>query len=409
MTVAATSAKSADGALARRNALLLAAGQAIIGAAAPVSVSLGALAGSKLLGPDKSLATAPVTGFTVGVAIGAVMAAWLMRLVGRRYGFMLGALLPALGGGLAATALFTGSFWLFALALLVVGFGNAFVQQYRFAAADAAPAAFKPQAISLVLVGGVFAGVIGPQTAIYTQDLAAVHFAGAFLALIPLAAIGIVVLSFLRIREHSVLVDHETEEAARPLGEIVIRFRFVTGLVCAVGSYALMTFMMISAPLAMVGHGYSSDMATLGIQWHVLAMYAPSFFTGRLIGRFGRERVMASGLVILGFCAMVAHFGVELWNFWLALVLLGLGWNFGFIGATSMVTTCYRSSEKNKVEGFHDAILFGCVAVSSLLSGQVLNAYGWNTLSLVFWPILLVCLALLAFNGIREQRGLAAS
>ena len=408
MTIA--TAWPVDRALARKNAILLAAGQAIVGSAAPISISMGGLAGSYLLGADKSLATAPVTGFTVGVAVGAVIAASLMRLVGRRYGFMFGALLPAVGGILAAIALFAGSFWLFTLALLVAGFGNAFVQQYRFAAADAAPPGFKPQAISMVLAGGVFAGIIGPQTVIYTRTaLAPVMFAGSCLALVPLALIGMVVLSFLHIPEHAVLIDHEVEEPARSLGEIVGQLRFVTALSCAVGSYALMTFMMTSAPLAMVGHGYSTDMATLGIQWHVLAMYVPSFFTGRLIGRFGRERIIASGLFILAGCAVVAHLGVDLWNFWLALFLLGLGWNFGFIGATSMVTSCYRGSEKNKVQGFHDVVLFSCVAIASLVSGQVLNAFGWNVLSLVFWPILLACLGLLAFNGLRERRAVCPS
>ncbi len=404
MTAAATVAQPSDRALARRNALLLAASQAIIGSAAPISVSVGGLAGSYLLGADKSLATAPVTGFTAGVALGAVVAAFVTRLIGRRYGFMLGALLPALGGTLAAGALYAGSFWLLTFSLFVVGIGGAFVQQYRFAAADAAPSAFKPQAISLVLAGGVFAGVIGPQTVIHTRAaLAPVMFAGSFLALVPLAALGIAVLSFLRIKEHAVLLDHQAEEPVRPLRAIVGQLEFVTGLACAVGSYALMTFMMTSAPLAMVGHGFSTDLATLGIQWHVLAMYVPSFFTGRLIGRFGREPVVVSGLVILAFCAIVAHLGVDLWNFWIALVLLGLGWNFAFIGATAMVTTCYRASEKNKVQGFHDVVLFSCVAVSSLASGQVLNAFGWHLLSLVFWPILLACFGLLALNRFRGR------
>lgn len=408
MTIAA--ARPVDRSPARKNAILLSASQAIVGSAAPISITLGGLGGSHLLGADKSLATAPVTGFTVGVAVGAVFAAWIMRLVGRRYGFMLGALLPAIGGCLAATALFAGNFWLFTFALLVAGFGNAFVQQYRFAAVDVAPPAFRSQAISIVLAGGVFSAIIGPQTVIYTRAaLAPVMFAGSFLALVPLSLVGVAVLSFLHIPEHAVLLDHEAEEPARPLAEIVGQLRFVTALACAVGSYALMTFMMTSAPLAMVGHGHSTDMATLGIQWHVLAMYVPSFFTGRLVGRFGQERIVAGGLIILAGCAIVAHLGVDLWNFWLALILLGLGWNFGFIGATSMVTGCYRSSEKNKVQGFHDVVLFGCVAVASLVSGQVLNAFGWNILSLVFWPVIIACLALLAFNGVRGRGRVSAS
>jgi len=161
---------------------------------------------------------------------------------------------------------------------------------------------------------------------------------------------------------------------------------------------------MTAAPMAMVACGHSVGDATLGIQWHVLAMFGPSFFTGRLIARFGSERIVATGLCILIACAVVAHLGIELWNFWLALILLGLGWNFGFIGATAMVTSCYRPSEKNKVQGFHDVVLFTVVAGASLASGQMLNAYGWNALNLAIWPVTLVCLALLAFSLFRGRR-----
>lgn len=400
-------AVTTDRGLARRNAILLAAAQAIVGSAAPISISMGGLAGQYLLGADKSLATLPVTGFNIGVAFGAVLAASLMKRAGRRYGFMTGAALPAIGGLVAALALFQGSFWLFALGLAIVGFGNAFVQQYRFAAADAAPAGFKPQAISLVLVGGVFAAVIGPQTVIYTREaFAPVMFAGSFVALVPLAFVGVAVLSLLRIPEQGTLAaDSATAEPSRPLLQIISQRRFVTALACGVGSYALMTFMMTGAPLAMVGCGFSPDLATLGIQWHVMAMFAPSFFTGRLIARFGSEKIVATGLLILIACAVVAHLGIELWNFWLALVLLGLGWNFGFIGATAMVTSCYRPSEKNKVQGFHDVVLFTTVAAASLASGQVLNAFGWNALNLAVWPVALACLALLALGFMRGRRG----
>lgn len=409
MTVAGgqgSAAIVADRGLARRNAILLAAAQAIVGSAAPISISMGGLAGNYLLGPDKTFATLPVTGFNVGIAFGAILAAYLMKQVGRRYGFMAGAMLPAIGGAVAALALFQQSFALFVLGLAIVGLGNAFVQQYRFAAADAAPAAFKPQAISLVLVGGVFAAVIGPQTVIYTREaFATATFAGSFAALVPLALIGIAVLSFLRVPEPSARVAHgETPEPARPLRTIVAQPRFLTALACGVGSYALMTFMMTGAPLAMVGCGFSPDLATLGIQWHVLAMFGPSFFTGRLIARFGSERIVATGLCILIACAVVAHLGIELWNFWLALILLGLGWNFGFIGATAMVTSCYRPSEKNKVQGFHDVVLFTVVAGASLASGQMLNAFGWNALNLAIWPVTLICLALLAFSLMRGRR-----
>ena len=396
--------------LARRNAFVLAAAQAVVGAAAPISISMGGLAGHYLLAADKTLATAPVTGFNVGLAVGALTAAAVMRAIGRRFGFMAGAGFTATGGALAAFALYLQSFWFFAAALLVIGIGGAFVQQYRFAAADSAPPAFKAQAISWVLAGGIFAAVIGPQTVIFTREaFATVPFAGAFAALIGLGAAGMIVLSFLRNADGA-----ETERAAaaegaaRPLAEIVSQRRFVTAMICGIGSYTLMTFMMTGAPLAMVACGFSADEATLGIQWHVMAMYAPSFFTGRLIRRFGVEAIVAAGLTILLGCAVVAWLGIELWNFWLALVLLGLGWNFGFIGSTAMVAATYRASEKNKVQGFHDGVLFTLVALASLASGWVLNHWDWEGIALVLLPVAAACLLVLGLQVASERRVHAA-
>lgn len=390
--------------LAKRNAVVLAAANAFIGGCAPVAISLGGIVGHYLLAADKSLATAPVTGFNIGVALGALPAALLMRLIGRRFGFMAGSMVTATGGLVAATALFRSDFWLFAAGLLIIGIGGAFVQQLRFAAADNAPEGFKAQAISWVLIGGIFAAIIGPQTVIFTRDFfAPVMFAGAFVSVIGLAAIGCFVLSFLRVHENTVLLEHEKEEPARPLGEIITQRRFLTALACGVCSFGLMSFMMTGAPLAMIGCGYSTDLATLGIQWHVLAMFGPSFFTGRLIARFGCEAIIACGLAILIGCAIVASLGIELWQFWLALIMLGIGWNFGFIGATAMVTSTYRPSEKNKVQGVHDVILFSTVAVSSLMSGQVLNAFGWNGINMIVWPVALACLLILGLQ-VRSDR-----
>lgn len=382
---------------ARRTALIFAATQAVVGSAAPISISLGALAGVYLLGPDKSLATAPVTGFNVGVALGAIPAAALIRGLGQRRGFMSGCLVTALGGLVATIALYQANFWLFATGLMIVGLGGAFVQQFRFAAADNAPAEFKAKAISFVLAGGVFTAIIGPQTVIFTRELLApVMFAGSFLAILGLAAIGVVLLSFLRVHAGTSVRVDRIEAPARPLREIVAQPQFATGLLCAVGSYSLMSFVMTGAPLAMVGCGFSADEATLGISWHVMAMFAPSFFTGALITRFGKETIVATGLVLLIGCGIVALSGIQLWQFWSALILLGLGWNFGFIGATSMVADTYRDSEKGKVQGLHDFILFGSVAAGSLASGMVYNSGGWEMLNWVIFPVTGICLAALA-------------
>lgn len=390
---------------ARRTALILSASQAVAGSASPIAISMGGLAGMYLLGADKSLATAPVTGFTVGIAIGALPAAMLMRAVGRRYGFITGTGITALGGMVAATALFEMSFWIFALGLLFIGIGNAFVQQYRFAAADNADRAFKPKAIAWVMAGGIFAAIIGPQTVIFTREIfAPVSFAGAFVAVVFLAAIAAFILSFLRLPKDVPVELLEDDEPARPLLSVVRQPRFVVAMGCGIASYALMAFVMTGAPIAMVGCGFSPDDATLGISWHVLAMFAPSFVTGHLIQRFGKESIVAAGLLILMACAAVALSGIALWQFWIALILLGIGWNFGFIGATAIVTECYRRSERNKVQGFHDFILFSFVALASLLSGQVYNAWGWDMLNWIIFPITAICLLTLLAQVILSRR-----
>lgn len=386
---------------ATRTTLIFAASQAIVGSAAPICISLGGLAGDYLLGADKSLATAPVTAFTVGVAAGAIPAAHAIRMLGQRSGFMTGSLVTGLGGGIAAIALFQASFWLFVTGLLVIGAGGAFVQQFRFAAADNAPPEFKAKAISWVLAGGVVTAILGPQVVIFTRELLApVMFAGSFVSVIGLALAGLFILSFLRLRKDQPLHQDADTGPARPLSEIIRNPRFAVALLCAVGSYALMSFVMTGAPLAMVGCGFTADEATLGISWHVMAMFAPSFFTGRLIARFGKERAVAAGLVLLIGCAIIALSGIQLWQFWTALILLGLGWNFGFIGSTAMVAETYRSAEKNKVQGFHDFVLFSSVAFASLMSGQVYNAWGWDMLNWIIFPVTLLCLVALGLLAV---------
>ncbi len=393
---------------ARRNVFLLAAAQAILASAGPIVFSVGGLAGYELLGEDKSLATAPLTGFNIGVALGAVLVAILARALGRTSGFISGAVLGACGGLLAAIALFRGEFWLMAAGFLLVGISAGFAQKIRFAAADASPSFYKPRAISWILAGGVISAILGPQLVILTKDLfEPVLFAGAFVAIGPLFLSTIVLFLLLRLPDVSA-AKSAASAPARPLSEIVRSQRFLTGMVCGIASYALMTFMMTGAPLAMViGCGFSPELATLGIQWHVLAMFAPSFFTGMLIQRFGTEKVVAAGLLILMACAAIAHAGIALWNFWGALILLGIGWNFGFIGSTAIVASSYRPHEADKVQGFHDIVLFGTVAFASFFSGKVFNAYGWQTINLVFWPVTGISLFLvlmLLYRGRAQAR-----
>lgn len=411
MDARATAGNEPDLRLARRNVLLLTAVQAILGSAGPIVFAVGGVAGYQLLGDDKSLATVPLTGFTIGVAFGAIIIAFLSQRLGRPMSFALGAVLGALGGAIAAIALFKADFWLFAAGLCTLGISGGFTQKIRFAAADASPGRYKPTAISWILAGGVVSAVLGPQIVIFSKDLfQPILFAGAFVAVIPLCLLAIAVLAFLKL---PALRDPEesghTGGEARPLGEIVLTQKFLTGLICGISSYALMSFMMTGAPIAMViGCGFSPDLATLGIQWHVLAMFGPSFFTGMLISKFGTSRVVAAGLLILMACATVAHLGIELWNFWSALVLLGIGWNFGFIGSTAIIASSYRPSEADKVQGFHDILLFSTVAIASFASGKVLTAYGWDTLNMVFWPVTLACLLLLVLLMRKEARAAGA-
>jgi len=390
---------------ARRNAFIYSIAQAINGSVAPISFSVGALAGYYLLGDDKSLATAPVTGFTVGIALGAIPAAALMRRVGRQLGFVFGSVVAICAGIVGILAILASSFWLFVASMMVAGSSSAFVQQYRFAAADSGSPEMRARAISWVLAGGIASAVIGPQAVIYTRDLfGPIPFAGAFLAMTVLAGLGLVVLLFLRGEAREPPKRASGASGGRPLAEIARQPQFVVAVVCGMGAYALMALMMTAAPLAMVSCGLGEDNAALGIQWHVLAMFGPSFFTGRLIARFGKERIIAIGMALLAACAAVALMGIALFNFWIAMVLLGVGWNFGFIGATAMLTETYRPEERGKVQGVNDFIIFGSVALASFSSGQFLANVGWDWLTIFFFPVIAICLGALVWLLVPGRR-----
>ena len=385
-------AVAAEDAHARRNAFVLSAAAAINGAIPPIAITLGGLTGIYLLGPDKSLATLPVSGMNLGVALGAVPAALLMRQIGRRNGFMTGTLFAMIGGIVAATAVILGQFWILFAGFLFIGLATSFVQQYRFAAADSGDAAFRAKAISWVMMGGIAAAIIGPQTVIFTRDLLRpLPFAGAYFAMSALAVVGLGVLVFLggaaRQAPKRVAVS-----GGRPLSEIARQPRFIVAVLCGMGSYALMALVMTAAPLAMVACGLGEDNAALGIQWHVLAMFGPSFFTGRLIARFGAEGIITVGMALLAACGAVALVGIDLANFWIALILLGLGWNFGFIGATAMLTQTYRPEERGKVQGLNDFLVFGTVATASFGSGSIFSTFGWHWITITVFPVVAICL-----------------
>ena len=393
---------------ARRNAFILSVAQAFTGAAAPISIALGGLAGFYLLGQDKSLATAPVTGYNIGVALMALPAAMLMARIGRRYGFVSGCVVGMAGMMLSTWAILQGDFWLFCAGMLLNGAGSSFTQQYRFAAADQGTEDFKPKAISWVLAGGLFAAIIGPQAAIYMSDFfSPIEFAGAYFAGTFLMFAGMIVLSFLKFDKPMSKQERKNADTGRPLSQIVSQPKFIVSVTCAVGTYALMSFVMTGAPIAMALCGFEPNQSTWGIQWHVMAMFGPSFFTGNLIAKFGKERIVGAGLVLLALCAMVALTGITLTHFYLALILLGIGWNFGFIGATAMLTDTYRPEEKAKTQGANDFILFGSVAAASFMSGQTLNAFegtlGWDAINYVVFPVVIICLLSLGWLKLKER------
>lgn len=393
-----------DDTKARRNTILLSASHALYGGNAVIVITTGGLIGH-MLTVDKGLATLPITSFVTGTALMTVPASMFMRRVGRRVGFMTGAGFGLAGSLLAAYAIYLQSFWLFALATFLTGGYQAFAQYYRFAATDIASESFKAKAISWVLVGGLFAAIFGPMIVIWTKALSPVLFAGCFVASACLAVVAMAVLSRIDI---PLPREADGPSDARPLGIILRQRRLLVAIFCGIAAYGMMNLVMTASPLAMVACGFSVDYAAWAIQWHVLAMYIPSFFTGHLINRFGKEKVIAAGMVLLAGCGAVALAGIDLANFGIALVLLGLGWNFGFVGSTALVTDCYRPSERNKVQAVNDFCVFGMVAVASFTSGKLLHLVGWDAVVMTLFPLVALALCLIAWLALTSRRESAA-
>lgn len=372
------------------NILRLAIAQALAGANSTVLYATGAIVGD-MFAPSKALATLPISIFVVGMAAGTLPAGSIARRHGRRAAFLAGTGCGVLTGLLSALAVLVGSFWLFCAATFLGGVYAAVVLSFRFAAADCVPPERRARALSAVMAGGVFSGVIGPQLVTYTMDLWRPYlFAGTFLAQAAVAAISALVLLGVRLP----IPSAGGTAGGRPLKTIV--HQFITAVICGVVSYMLMNFLMTAAPLAMHLCGISTAMSDLGLQWHVIAMYAPSFFTGRLITRFGAIPVVAVGLVLLAASGAVGLLGLDVRYFWSSLILLGLGWNFGFLGASAMVLECHRPAERTKVQSLNDFIVFGLMAVGSFSSGGLLTRYGWNVVLWVSFIPLAIAVGALA-------------
>jgi MFS family permease len=380
------------------NILRLAAAQALAGANSTVLFATGAVVGN-MLAPSPVLATLPISIYVVGMTVCAIPAGFVARRHGRQAVFMIGTGSGVVTGLLSTLAVLAGSFWLFCLAAFFGGAYAAVVFTFRFAAADCVGPDRCARALSAVMAGGVASGVIGPQLVTHTMNLwPPTLFAATFLAQAAVAAVSAVILAGVRLPRPTA----QDAGGGRPLATILRQPRFVTAVVCGAVSYLLMNFLMTSAPLAMRLCGLGQEDANLGLQWHVIAMYGPSFFTGRWIARFGASRVVAAGLALTAAAAATGLAGVDVAHFWVTLILLGLGWNLGFLGASALVLECHRPEERTRVQAFNDFAVFGCVALGSFSSGGLLAGYGWDAVLRISFAPLLVAAAALAWSALRQ-------
>jgi MFS family permease len=387
---------------ARANVLRLAAAQALTGANGSVIFATGSIIGATLA-PDISLATVPLSMFVLGMAAGTLPTGAISRAYGRRVAFMIGSGLGTLTGVLGALAILHAAFWLFCCATFLGGLYGAVAQSYRFAAADGASAAFRPKVVSWVMAGGVFAGVLGPQLVQWTMDIWPPYmFAFSFAMQAVVALLAMAILAGVDAPKPAPADLH----GGRPLLEIARQPRFIAAALCGVIAYPMMNLVMTSAPLAMKMCGLTVSDSNFGIQWHMVAMYGPSFVTGTLIARFGAPAIVALGLALEGVAATIGLSGITAPHFWATLMVLGVGWNFGFVGASALVLETHLPQEKNKVQAFNDFLVFGMMAVGSFSSGQLLANYGWNAVNLVVYPPVVLGLVVLVFVSFAKRRAM---
>ncbi|MGB5082728.1 MAG: MFS transporter [Burkholderiales bacterium] len=369
---------------AKKNIAALATCQALLFTNNATAIALNGLAGYALAS-NKALATLPVTAWVLGGALSTLPASLLMKRIGRRAGFTVGAAMGMVGAAICSLALALANFWLFCLGTMVFGVYNAVAQYYRFAAADAVGADFKAKAISLVLAGGLVGGIVGPEVSKHTVGLFATPYLGAYLSLI-----GFLVLVMLVIQRLDIPLPSEAEhrDPGRPLARIMAQPVFIVAVLGAAMGYGVMNLLMTATPLAMglCGHPYTA--AATVISWHVIGMFGPSFFTGSLIRRFGVLQVMAAGGLLLYGVVAIALSGISVPHFWFALVLLGIGWNFLYIGGTTLIAEACTPAERAKTQGANDLLIFVMMATSSFSSGLLLEKSGWQTLNYLALPFI---------------------
>ncbi|SDH62279.1 Predicted arabinose efflux permease, MFS family [Bradyrhizobium sp. Rc2d] len=393
-------AEIADDTRARANVVRLAAAQALTGANSAVIFATGSIVGATLA-PDMSLATVPLSMYVLGLAAGTLPTGAISRRFGRRAAFVIGTGLGTLTGLTGCFAILHASFALFCIATFLGGLYGAVAQSYRFAAADGASAAYRPKAVSWVMAGGVFAGVLGPQLVQWTMDVWQPYlFAFSFLVQAAVALVAMGIVAGVDMPKPGPADLH----GGRPLLDIVTQPRFIAAALCGVIAYPMMNLVMTSAPLAMKICGLSVSDSNFGIQWHIVAMYGPSFFTGALIARFGAPKVVAAGLLLEAGAAGIGLSGITAMHFWATLIVLGVGWNFSFIGASALVLETHRPQERNKVQAFNDFLVFGMMAIGSFSSGQLLANYGWSAVNMVVFPPVVLGLAVLSLASWARRR-----
>lgn len=395
---------TAPAATDRRTILLLSGCQALALSGSALVMTVAALAG-QMLAPEPWMATLPLALQFLATMLSTIPASLLMGRLGRRFGFILGQIVGIASAGLAVLGLMEGSFWLFAAGSLGVGMHNAVWQYFRFAAAEVADESYRPRAISYVLAGGVVAAVLGPELAKWSREaLAPVTFAGSYAVIAGLALVSIVLLAFIRIPPP---VRSERRASGRPLAEIARQPTFRIAVLAAMIGYGVMTLVMVATPLAMVACGFAFDDAAFVIQWHVLAMFLPSFFTGTVIKRLGVLPVILTGALLYAGCMVLNLMGQDIQNFWLALVLLGLGWNFMFIGGTTLLTDTYRPEERSKVQALNDFAVFTVVAAASFSSGALQDALGWEAVNAAMSLPVLIAFAAVVWLMMQQRRAVA--
>ena len=387
-----------------RTILLLSVCFAFSGTTSSLTVSASSLVGYGLA-DNKALATLPLSFHLLGTMLAGIPASLLMKRVGRRYGFMIGTGIGVSGAGAAALAIINSNFIFFCMSIFLLGILSGFSQLYRFAAADVASPEYRAKAISWVMFGGIIAGFIGPTIAVKAKDLITdAPFAGSYLFVIMFHLVIVSILFMIRLPQPS--VEEQTGES-RPWREIFSQPKIIVAILTSMTGYAVMAMIMTATPLAMTkGSGHLFSDAAFVIQWHVVGMFAPSFFTGSLIHRFGTLPIIVTGILLNLLCIGINFVGTEVLNYWSALILLGMGWNFMFVAATTMITETYRPAEKAIVQGVNDFFVFGSAAISSLLAGVVLTTWGWEAVNLSLIPLLgFVGIALLWYSySIRKPK-----